>query len=145
MTSDEIRSLLDRFRQAWERRDLPALVACYAEDCEVVSPIFRTLTGRSQVEKSYADLAKAFETQQIKVEDIVIGDDDPPRAVIVWHMQSRHVGEVFGMPPSGKKIDVTVAFILTLRDGLIIRETRIYDFTSMLMQLGALRAKPAHG
>ena len=75
MTSDEIRSLLDRFRQAWERRDLPALVACYAEDCEVVSPIFRTLTGRSQVEKSYADLAKAFETQQIKVEDIVIGDD----------------------------------------------------------------------
>ena len=33
---------------------------------------------------------------------------------------------------------------MTLKDGLIIKETRIYDFTSMLMQLGALRAKPAH-
>ena len=145
MTNDEIRSFLDRFRQAWERRDLSAVVASYAEDCEVVSPIFRTLTGRSQVEKSYVDLAKAFETQRIQVEDIVIGDDDPPRAVIVWHLHSRHVGEVFGMPPSGKKIDVTVAFILTLRDGLIIKENRIYDFTNMVMQLGALRAKPAHG
>jgi steroid delta-isomerase-like uncharacterized protein len=145
MTNDEIRSILDRFRQAWQQRDLSALVTCYAEDCVVVSPIFRTLTGRSQVEKSYVDLAKAFETQRIQIEDIVIGDDDPPRAVIVWHLHSRHVGEVFGMPPSGKQIDVTVAFILTLRDGLIVKETRIYDFTNMVMQLGALRAKPAHG
>ena len=29
------------------------------------------------------------------------------------------------------------------RDGLIAKENRIYDFTSMLIQLGALRAKPA--
>jgi steroid delta-isomerase-like uncharacterized protein len=143
MTNDEIRSFLDRFRQAWETQDVPALAACYADDCVVVSPIFNTLTGRSQVEKSYADLVKAFATQQISVEDVVIGNDDPPRAVIVWHLHSTQVGEVFGLPPSGKKIDRTVAFILTLRDGLITKETRIYDFTSLLVQLGALRAKPA--
>jgi len=143
MTNDEIRSFLDRFRQAWERQDTAALVGCYADDCVVVSPIFSTLRGRSQVEKSYADLIKAFHTEQVKVEDIVIGNDDPPRAVILWHLESTHVGEVFGLPPSGKRIERTVAFILTLRDGLITKETRIYDFTSLLMQLGALRAKPA--
>ena len=144
MTNDEIRSFLDRFRQAWERQNAAALVACYAEDCTVISPIFKTLSGRSEVEKSYIDLFKAFETQQIKVEDVVIGSGDPPRAVILWHLQSMHVGEVFGLAPSGKRIDRTVAFILTLRDGLITKETRIYDFTSMLMQLGALRARTAH-
>ena len=143
MTNDEIRSFLDRFRQAWERQDTAALVGCYADDCVVVSPIFSTLRGRSQVEKSYADLIKAFHTEQVKVEDIVIGNDDPPRAVILWHLESTHVGEVFGLPPSGKRIERTVAFILTLKDGLITKETRIYDFTSLLMQLGALRAKPA--
>jgi hypothetical protein len=36
------------------------------------------------------------------------------------------------------------AFIMTLKDGLITKEVRIYDFTSMLIQLGALRAKPVH-
>jgi steroid delta-isomerase-like uncharacterized protein len=143
MTNDEIRAFLDRFRQAWESQNVAALAACYADDCVVVSPIFNTLTGRNQVEKSYADLAKAFATQQINVEDVVVGHDDPPRAVIVWHMQSIQIGEVFGLPPSGKKIDRTVAFILTLKDGLITKETRIYDFTSLLVQLGALRAKPA--
>ena len=143
MTNDEIRSFLDRFRQAWESQDVHALAACYADDCVVVSPIFSTLRGRSQVEKSYTDLVKAFHTEQIKVEDIVIGSGDPPRAVILWHLESTHVGDVFGLPPSGKKIERTVAFILTFRDGMITKETRIYDFTSLLMQLGALRAKPA--
>ena len=95
--------------------------------------------------KSFTELFKAFETQQITVQDVVIGNDNPPRAVVVWKLQSTHVGEVFGLPASGKRIERTIAYILTLRDGLITKETRIYDFTSMLMQLGALRAKPVHG
>ena len=123
---------------------MEAMLSCYAEDCVVVSPIFSTLSGRGQVEKSYTDLVKAFHTQRIDVEDTVIGDTDTPRAVIVWRLFSTHIGEVFGMPPSGKKIELRVAFILTLKDGLIVKETRIYDFTSLLMQLGALRAKPVH-
>ena len=143
MTNDEIRSFLERFRNAWETQNVNELVGCYADDCVVVSPIFNTLNHRSQVEKSYNDFFKALAIQKIKVEDIVIGNDDPPRAVIVWNLQVTHVGEMFGMPATGKKIERTSAFILTLRDGLITKEFRIYDFTSMLIQLGALRAKPA--
>ena len=144
MTNDEIRSLLDRFRLAWESQDMDAMLDCYAEDCVVVSPIFSTLSGRSQVEKSYSNLMNAFHTERITVADMVIDSSNPPRAVILWNMESTHVGEVFGMPPSGKKIELRVAFILTLRDGMITKETRVYDFTSMLMQVGALRAKPVH-
>jgi steroid delta-isomerase-like uncharacterized protein len=144
MTNDEIRSFLERFRQSWEAQDVKALVACYADECVVVSPIFSTVHGRAHVEKSFTDLFKAFGMPKIKVEDVVIGNDEPPRAVVVWNLQSTHIGEVFGMPPSGKRIDRTVAFILTLKDGLISKEVRIYDYTSMLMQLGVLRAKPAN-
>ena len=57
-------------------------------------------------------------------------------------MKSTHIGEVFGVPPSGKQIERTIAYFLTFKDGLITREVRLYDFTSMLMQLGVLRAKP---
>ena len=145
MAHDDIGSILERFRRAWEQQDVEALVACYADDCVVVSPLFHTLNGRSAVKKAFSDLFKVFATQQITLQDTVIGNDDPPRAVIVWKVQSTHVGEVFGLPPSGKRIDRTIAYILTFRDGLITKETRIYDFTSMLMQLGALKAKPVHG
>lgn len=83
MTNEELRSFVDRFGAAWESQNVPALMERYAEDCVVVSPIFSTLTGRAPVEQSYRDLVKAFAAQTIKVEDIVIGNDDPPRAVIV--------------------------------------------------------------
>lgn len=144
MNSDELRAFLDHFRQAWEHQDITALMACYADDCVVVSPIFGTITNKTQVEKSYADLFKAFQTHKVTVVDMVIGNEEPPRAVIVWNLQSSHIGEVFGMPPSGKRIERTIAYILTLKNGRIAKETRIYDFTSMLMQLGVLKAKPAN-
>ncbi|MGE0461532.1 MAG: ester cyclase [Vicinamibacterales bacterium] len=143
MTSDEIRAFLDRFVHAWERQDVAALSACYADDCEVVSPIFGTMKGRAQVEKSYTDLFKAFASPTIRLDDTIVANRDQARAVIVWTVQSTHVGEVFGMPATGRRIERTMAYLFTLRDGLIIRERRVYDFTSMLMQLGVLKARPA--
>jgi predicted ester cyclase len=117
--------------------------ACYTDDCIVISPIFRTLKGRAQVEKSYVDIFNAFDPQTVQVEDVVIGSDVPARAVVVWNVHNVHIGEIFGMPPTGKRIEQTIAYILTLRDGRIAKEVRIYDFTSLLMQVGVLRAKPA--
>ncbi|MCC7180716.1 MAG: ester cyclase [Acidobacteria bacterium] len=143
MTSDEIRAFLDRFVHAWERQDITALSACYADDCEIVSPIFGRLKGRAQVEKSYTDLFKAFASPTVRMDDTIACNSDPARAVIVWTVQSTHAGEVFGMPATGRRIERTMAYLFTLRDGLIIRERRVYDFTSMLMQLGVLKARPA--
>lgn len=142
MTSAEIHSFLDRFVGAWERQDVAALSACYGGACEVVSPIFGTMKGRAQVEKSYVDLFRAFANPVIHMEDTIVCSGDPGRAVIVWTVQSTHVGEVFGMPATGRRIERTMAYLFTLREGLIDQERRLYDFTSMLMQLGVLKAKP---
>jgi steroid delta-isomerase-like uncharacterized protein len=143
MTGDEIRSFLDRFVRAWEKQDVPALGTCYTTDCTVVSPIFHTVRGRAQVERSYTDLFRAFANPSVHVDDLVISTDNPPRAVIIWTMQAIHAGEIFGMPGSGKRIERTAAYILTFRDGLIHNERRLYDFTNILMQMGVLKAKPA--
>jgi steroid delta-isomerase-like uncharacterized protein len=143
MTSDEIRSFLDRFVRAWEKQDVPALGACYADTCTVVSPIFHTLKGRAQVERPYTDLFRAFSSPSIHVDDTVVSTGTPPRAVIVWTVRSTHTGEIFGVPGTGKRIERTIAYFLTFRNGTIINERRVYDFTNMLMQLGVLKAKPA--
>jgi steroid delta-isomerase-like uncharacterized protein len=142
MTSDEIRSFLDRFVHAWEHQDVAALGACYTDDCVVVSPIFSTIKGRTQVEKSYRDLFLAFTNSSITVDDTIVSDAEPARAVIVWTVKSLHTGNIFGMPGSGKRIERNIAYFFTFRGGLVAKERRIYDFTSMLMQLGVLKAKP---
>jgi hypothetical protein len=35
-----------------------------------------------------------------------------------------------------------VVLMYTLKDGQVVREKRIYDFTGMLIQIGVLKAKP---
>jgi predicted ester cyclase len=140
MTNDEIHSFLERFRHAWESRR--RAVGCYAQDCVVVSPIFNTSITRAGREIVRGFLQGLRDTEN-RVDDIVIGNEEPPRAAVVWNMHVSHVGEVFGMPASGKRIERTTAFILTLKDGLITKEVRIYDFTSLLIQPRAV-AKPAH-
>ena len=47
-----------------------------------------------------------------------------------------------GMEPTGRAVKISIAFIYELRDGLIVSEHRIYDFTGVLIQIGMLKAKP---
>jgi steroid delta-isomerase-like uncharacterized protein len=141
MTSEEVRAFLDRFGKAWEEGDLVTLAECYTDDCEVVSPIFHTLHGLPQVEQSFRDAFKAFGTQSMRVNDVIIDAENPRRAAVVWTAKVKHQGEIFGIPASGKIIEATMVLILTLTDGKISREVRVYDFTKMLLQLGVLRAK----
>jgi steroid delta-isomerase-like uncharacterized protein len=141
MTSDEVRSFLERFTKAWEEGDLVTLAGCYADDCVVVSPIFHTLHGLPQVEHSFRSAFKAFASQSLHVDEVIIDGENPGRAAMVWTTKVKHQGEIFGIPATGKTINVTISLILTLVDGKILREMRVYDFTNMLIQLGVLRAK----
>ena len=48
-----------------------------------------------------------------------------------------------GLGATGRRFQVTGVSVSTLNDsGRITHERRVYDVTSMLVQLGALRAKP---
>jgi predicted ester cyclase len=141
MTSDEVRRFLDRFAKAWEEGDLVTLADCYADNCEVVSPIFHTLHGLPQVEHSFRTAFKAFAAQTLRVDEVVIDSENPGRAALVWTSKVKHQGEIFGIPATGKIFDVTMSLILTLVDGKVLREVRVYDFTNMLMQIGVFRAK----
>ena len=47
------------------------------------------------------------------------------------------------MPPTQKAFEFPLVRLFTLRDGQIAHERRIYDFTGLLVQVGALKAKPA--
>ncbi len=141
MTGDEVRAFLDRFGKAWQEQDLVTLAECYADNCEIVSPIFHTLRGLPQIENSFRKVFNAFGAQTMRVDEVIVDSDNPGRAAVVWTSTVKHRGELFGIPPSGKAIEVTMSLFLTFTDGKISREVRVYDFSKMLLQLGVLRAK----
>jgi steroid delta-isomerase-like uncharacterized protein len=140
MTSAEVHAFLERFRKAWQEQDLEAVSDCYVDNCELISPIFHTVRGRSALENSYRDAFKAFLIVSLKSDEPII-DAEHDRTAVVWTFKAKHQGEIFGVPATGRTMDITVAFVLTFSNGRIAKEVRIYDFAKMLLELGVLRAK----
>ena len=140
MTRDQIQALIDRYLAAWQRRDVPALVDCYHTDCEIISPMFRTVRGRSEVEASFQDLFLAFIDFEIVVDDLVV-DSTGGRVALIMTTHATQHGEIFGLPASGRRIELHQVFAFHLKSDQIRSERRLYDYTGMLIQLGVLKAE----
>src|SRR5262245_34670296 len=139
MTRGEIVDLLDRHEDALSRSDGLQVPSLYAEDATLLSPMFGALAGRGEIAESYAEAGEIFANLERTLEARVIEGD---KAMSVYTIRATHVGEVFGVPPSHKQITFTMVFVFDVREGFIATERRLYDFTSVLVQLGVLRARP---
>lgn len=144
MTRDEIRTFFTQHVESWGRHDVAALVADYAEDCELVTPMFRTVRGRAGVETSYRDLFRAFADLTIEIDNLLIDHEGGDRAAYVFTHTCKHVGDILGYPASGRRVKIQGVCLFRLMDGKIVSERRMYDFTELLLQLGILKAKPAN-
>ncbi len=139
MTRDEILALMKRRNAGWAARDAAALAATHAVDGTVNSPTGGLLSGRSEIERIYRVWLTAFPDIVWQPQEVVIDGD---RVVVLAKLVGTHAGEFFGLPAAGRHVEVEVAIVMTVADGLITTERRIYDFTGLLVQTGVLRAKP---
>jgi predicted ester cyclase len=142
MTREQIFALFNRREAAWRARDASALAADHAPDGVVVSPTGGVLEGRAEIERIYRVWFIAFPDLTFTTEDLLVDED---RAALLCRFTGSHLGEFFGMGPTGRRIEVAGAFIYRLHEGLIVHERRVLDFTGLLIQVGVLRAKPAAG
>jgi uncharacterized protein (TIGR02246 family) len=142
MTREQIFALFNRREAAWRARDASALAADHALDGVVVSPTGGVLEGRAEIERIYRVWFVAFPDLTFTTEDLLVDED---RAALLCRFTGSHLGEFFGMGPTGRRIEVAGAFIYRLQDDMIVHERRVLDFTGLLIQVGVLRAKPAGG
>ncbi len=141
MTSDEIRTFVRAHEAAWVRQDVGALMADYADDCEVVSPMLHTIRGKAGVEASFRDLFRAFGEWTIVPDEVLIDHEGGDRCAFVTTVHAVHAGEIFGVPASGRRFELPVVRFLRFEHHKIVADRRLYDFSGLLMQLGILKAK----
>jgi steroid delta-isomerase-like uncharacterized protein len=139
MTRDDILSVVRRRREAMANRDMDALGALYAEGVEVESPLAGSVQGRDAVIVSLAGFLKAFPNAIFEEDEPMI---DGNRVAVFAEVSGTDAGGIMGLPASGRSFRFPCVTLFTFRDGLIVRERRIYDFTGLLVQVGALKAKP---
>jgi steroid delta-isomerase-like uncharacterized protein len=141
MTRDEILGLLDRRADAWRHLDAETLAGDYAEDAVIESPLAGgTTQGRDQIRQVFQTYFVAFPDLAMAVEEVLVDDQ---RAAVMATFTGTDQGGFMGMPPTGRRVTIPVVFLYEFRDGKIVRDRRVYDFTGMLVQVGTLRAKPA--
>lgn len=136
LTRDLYALWLDAFR----RRDLPALADLYAETAVMDSPMAGgRIMGRDAIMTAQEGMFAAFPNMVPTFEPPLFDDD---RIASVVEVAGTHAGVILGLPPTGRPYRFNVVFLLDVKDGLIVRDRRIYDFTGLLIQLGILKAKP---
>ena len=139
MTRDDILALLVRRLAALKARDAAALAAMHAHSGIVTSPIGGVLEGREDIQRIYRVWFAAFPDVATHQDAVLV---DGNRGVQILRFSGTHAGEFFGFSPTGHHIEITLVSLLTLRDGFITEERRIYEFTGLLVQVGILKARP---
>ena len=142
MTREAILSLIEQQNAAWAARDALALARGYAPTAIVTSPTGGVLEGPDEVARIFGKWLSAFPDLRFQPEDLLIEGD---RVVQIARITGTHSGEFFGVGPTGRRVDVVCALLMTIADGRIVQERRILDFTGVLIQIGVLKARPGSG
>jgi steroid delta-isomerase-like uncharacterized protein len=140
MNRQTIEELFAQRERSLAARDAQSLSALFAEDAVVESPTAGgAVQGREAIEKITQAWFAGFPDVVFATEQLVV---DGERVVWIGETRGTDTGGFLGLPPTGKPFSLPMMILCTVKDDLIVRERRIYDFTGMLVQIGVLKAKP---
>ena len=140
MTRQQVETLFARREQALARRDVTGVSAVYSADAVVESPTAGgTVQGRKEIENVTRAWFTGFPDVVFSTRSLAI---DGEIAVWMGEVGGTDTGGFMGLPPTNKPFRVPMVTQCTVKDGAIVHEKRIYDFTGMLVQIGVLKAKP---
>ena len=140
MTRDEVASVLNRRFSALNSSDLETLMTVHDPDGVVDSPLGGHASGIEAIRKVYDAWIASFPDAQFEAEPPIVDGD---RVAQVATVSGTDTGGFMGLPPTGKSFSMPMVFLFTMRNGKILHERRVYDFTGLMIQLGVLKAKPA--
>lgn len=136
--------LLERARDAFNSHDVEGFVAVMADDIVIDHSAWPTqLRGRAEVATFYADyLWKAFPDLVLEREDGPFLHPRAARFSAAWQASGTHKGPLDppGLAPTGRRFEVPVRELGTIRDGRLSRLQIVVDMADLLRQLGVLPA-----
>lgn len=126
--------LLNKWIAAFQRRDLDAVIDCYADDAinfQVAAG--EPSIGREQIRKDTAEFFRAFPDAWSRVENLI---EDGDKAAWEWVGGGTFTGEFYGNPPTGKSFEIRGCGFFTFRDEKIIYQRGYWDKSSWFGQIG---------
>jgi steroid delta-isomerase-like uncharacterized protein len=138
MTRDQVLLLLRRHQDALNRHDVDELTTLYAEDAVLESPMFETVRGQDLIRQSFQRLFELFPDYAIEMSDALFISEGN-RAAEFSRVTGTQRLELFGLPPTGQRVEYHAARLFTCSHNRITYEHRIYDFRGVLERLEKAR------
>ena len=91
--------------------------------------------GTDAFKKYWRAMIRTFPDIQVSVESTIAEDD---RVVARCSVRGTHLGPGLGIPPTGKKIQVTGVRIATFKDSKVVEAWNNFDYLAVYRQLGLL-------
>ena len=127
------------YENALNDGDLAVLDEIAAPDYVENDPIPGQRTGLEGLKDRVRMLREGL-SGHYAIEDIIAEGD---RVAVRWTNSGTHVGEIAGMPPTGKSFTIAGIDIYRLRDGKLAEHWHVVDMLSLLQQLGFVPAPGA--
>jgi steroid delta-isomerase-like uncharacterized protein len=94
--------------------------------------------GKANAKAYYANFVTGFSDRKFTVKEIFADGD---KLVKYWQFTGKHTGSFFGIPATGKSVDIIGCTIAKMKDGKITEEQDFMDNLVFMQQLGIIPVK----
>ena len=136
MSAEENKKVVQRFWKVWEQEDFVDLIdELLAPDYVNHSPGMPDQpTGPEGVKAVVGMFRGGMPDLRVTIDEMIAeGDTVATRYTI----EGTHEGELFGVPPTGRRLSIESMAVERVSDGKIEEHRRITDTLDMMQQLGA--------
>ena len=126
---DELLALLARHLESENAHDMAGTLATLTDDCVFVDTALGTFHGHDGAAEYYRLWWDAFDNE-VTPEQLYVVDDHTAVAETRW--RGTHVGAFLDIEPTRRAVDVPVAIVVDVRDGLMATERLYWDARSVV-------------
>jgi steroid delta-isomerase-like uncharacterized protein len=142
MAAEENKEIVRRFWEVWEEGNLGLVDEVVGSDYVNHSPGMSNQPEGPEGIKAVVTMFRAgMPDLRVVIEDIIAEGD---KVVMRYRIEGTHEGELFGVPPTGRRVSIESITVERVSGGKIREHWRVTDALDMMQQLGAIPA-PENG
>jgi steroid delta-isomerase-like uncharacterized protein len=136
MSAAESKAIVRRFWGVWEEGNIDLVDELLAPDYVNHTPASPDQpTGPEGVKGVVTMFRSAMPDLRVVIEDMIAEED---KVAVRYTLEGTHEGELFGIPPTGKRLSVKSISVERVSGGKIREHWRITDSLDMMQQLGVM-------
>ena len=140
MTTKDNKAIAHRFAKVWAAGCLHIVDELAAPDIVVSYPSPPEPIHGAEAFKAYlTELFTGLPDVSVTVEDTIA---EGAKVACRWKWRGTHKGPLFGIPPTGRSVEITGFTFYSIANGKVVEETGIGNTLSLMQQLGVVDWPP---